>query len=196
MTTTDTQVARIRVDQIRAHGTNVRKELGDLRDLADSVQRFGIMQPTTVEKRADHWLLRDGHRRVAVATMLGIDRIPAVIHGEHLDDDEWLTHAVHHNQRRRQMDKADRAHAVHKMREAGMSWDGIAREFGVTTTSVQRWLHPPERRARDLRIARTHVAAFVAAWREARGVGTTDVLDAIEAALADGDFAAHHPPAP
>ncbi|WP_346007425.1 ParB/RepB/Spo0J family partition protein [Janibacter terrae] len=197
MTTTDTQVARIRVDQIRAHGTNVRKDLGDLRDLCDSVQRFGIMQPITVEKRADHWLLRDGHRRVAVATMLGLDRIPAVIHGEHLDDDEWLTHAVHHNQRRRQMDKADRAHAVHKMREAGMSWDGIAREFGVSASAVQKWISPRERdRSRDKAVRLTALTSWLAAWTDAVEQGQAapgDVIDALRGLVATGTVTEHLP---
>ena len=195
--TTDTHVARIKVDSIRAHGTNVRKNLGDLRDLAESVRRFGIMQPITVEKRPDHWILRDGHRRVAVATMLGLDRVPAVIHGEHLDDDEWLTHAVHHNQRRRALDKADKVHTVQRMREAGMTWDGIAREFGVSTSAVRQWIRPSE--VRDRRSDRVNVstlAAFVGSWREAveRGQASDrDAFDALVRAIETRCFEPHAP---
>lgn len=180
--TTDTQVARIKVSLIRAHGTNVRKDLGDLRDLEESVRRFGVMQPITVEKRPDHWLLRDGHRRVAVANMLGLDRIPAVIHGEHLDDDEWLTHAVHHNQRRRALDKADKAHAVQRMREAGMTWDGIAREFGVSASAVQKWVTPTVTRDRRTdRVNLSTLSAFVTSWRTAVDRGQASEAEAFDA---------------
>lgn len=201
MSVTDTTVARIRTGLIRAHSTNVRKDLGDLRDLAESVKRFGIMQPITVEKRPDHWLLRDGHRRVAVATMLGIDRIPAVIHGEHLDDDEWLTHAVHHNQRRRSLDMADKAHAVRKMREAGMSWDGIAREFDVSATAVQSWLRPQEQRDRDRgrhkRVSVTALDSWLTAWTDAIEHGTAnpgDVMAALRGLVTTGTITEHLPP--
>lgn len=199
----DTTVARIKTSQIRAHGTNVRKDLGDLRDLCESVQRFGIMQPVTVEKRPDHWLLRDGHRRVAVATMLGIDRIPAVIHGEHLDDDEWLTHAVHHNQRRRSLDRADKVHTVTKMRAAGMSWDGIAREFDVSASAVQKWITPPAARDRSGRgtqaVRLTALTSWFTAWTDAieSGAATTDdVMAALRGLVDTGHTTEHLPPGP
>lgn len=202
MTTADAQVARIKASQIRAHATNVRKDLGDLRDLEESIRRFGILQPITVEKRPDHWLLRDGHRRVAVATMLGLDRIPAVIHGEHLDDDEWLAHAVHHNQRRKQLDHADRAHAVTKMRDAGMTWDGIAREFGVSASAVQSWIKPRDQvvrhRERSKRVSVTALDSWLTAWTEAIEHGeadASDVMTALRGLVATGTITEHMPPA-
>lgn len=199
MSRDDTQVARIKVTQVRAHATNVRKELGDLRDLAESIQRFGIMQPITVEHRPDHWLLRDGHRRIAVATMLGIERVPAVIHREHLDDDEWLTHAVHHNHRRRQLDKDDRAHTVKRMREAGKTWEGIGHEFGVSAKAVQRWVTPQEPRTQGTQrrsVGLGTVARFAGAWKEAVDCGRVSAEDALVAlveATESGHFKDHQP---
>lgn len=200
MRSEDTKVARIKVAQVRAHATNVRKDLGDLRDLEESIQRFGIMQPITVEHRPDYWLLRDGHRRIAAATMLGIERVPAVIHREHLDDDEWLTHAVHHNHRRRQLDKDDRAHAVKRMREAGKTWEGIGHEFGVSAKAVQRWVNPQgprERQARRRSVGLGTVARFAGSWKAAVDSGQVSAEDALAAlvqASESGRFSDCQPP--
>lgn len=194
----EVKVARVAVARVRAHGTNVRKDLGDLRDLTDSVQRFGVMQPVIVEERGDHYRLRDGHRRIAVAQLLGLARVPAVIHTEALEDDEWLTHAVHANEHRRQLDQRDRVHAITKMRDAGMTLDGIAREFGVSRSTVDRWLAPtrPTRPPGRIRVHGGQLRAFTTAWRTAIESGTAsahDLLAALDSIARTGDTAAAHP---
>ena len=57
--------------------------------LADSVQSFGFLSPINLGDDGRIW---DGHHRLCVAVMLGIDRIPARDcweEWEDEDEDEW-----------------------------------------------------------------------------------------------------------
>jgi ParB/RepB/Spo0J family partition protein len=140
----DVRVGRVPIDSIDYHQHNVRVDLGDLRDLTTSIQRFGVMQPVVLERRGDRLRIRAGHRRVAAARLAGLTRIPALIHGDALEDDEWLTAAVHENTRRRGLDDADRARTVNAMRTEGMTWDAIGDAFGVTAATARRYLADPD----------------------------------------------------
>lgn len=145
--TQDIRVGRVPIDAIEFHQHNVRVDLGDLRDLTESIRRFGILQPVILEQRGQRLRIRAGHRRVAAARLAGLGHIPALIHGEALDDDEWLTAAVHENTRRRGLDMADRRRAVTAMRARGMTWDGIGDAFGVTGAAIRKTVETPLDRA-------------------------------------------------
>jgi ParB/RepB/Spo0J family partition protein len=132
------RVGRVCIDLIDYHRHNVRVDLGDLRDLVDSIKRFGIMQPVVLEQRGQRFRIRAGHRRVAAARLAGLDRVPAIIHDDALEDDEWLTAAVHENTRRRSLDRADRARTVEAMRKVGMRWEAIADALGVAPATARR----------------------------------------------------------
>ena len=200
MSAGEVKFARVRVSEVRAHSTNVRKDLGDLRDLCSSIEELGVLEPIHVEQWDDHWRLRDGHRRHAAATILNLTRIPAVIHADCLEDDEWLTAAVHHNQRRRQLDRADQVHTVLAMRAAGKSWDGIARDFGVSVNTVRSWVEPrtPSTTSRrPTRVSVRSLAAVTTAWRRELEEGRVDVgdfFDALDRITATGQIQECYPP--
>lgn len=139
MTKPDVQVGRVSLDAIDYHRHNVRTDLGDLRDLTASIRQFGVMQPVVLERRGDRLRIRAGHRRVAAARLAGLERIPALIHGDALEDDEWLTAAVHENTRRRGLDDNDRARAARAMRAEGMTWRAIGEAFGVSDMTARRY---------------------------------------------------------
>ena len=44
-------VAYVPLERLRAHPDNVRRDLGDLRELTDSIHRQGVLQPLRVEHR-------------------------------------------------------------------------------------------------------------------------------------------------
>ena len=58
---------RLRIDEIIV-GDRVRKDMGDLKSLADSMQRHGLLHPVVV--KTDHTLIA-GHRRIEAAKMAG-----------------------------------------------------------------------------------------------------------------------------
>lgn len=139
--TADIKVGLVRVEEIRFHPHNVRQDLGDLRSLAASIEQYGVMQPVVVERHGAGLRLRAGHRRLAAAKIIGLTRIPAVIHSDALDDKDWLIHAVQENTMRRDMNAADRRRVVARLRELGCSWSGIGVAFGVSGQAVHAWVH-------------------------------------------------------
>ena len=87
------KAALVRIDQIRFHPANIRRELGDLRDLSNSIRRYGVLQPVVLERFGDTLRLRMGHRRVAAAQLAGLRMVPALIHSEPLDERSFLLQA-------------------------------------------------------------------------------------------------------
>jgi ParB/RepB/Spo0J family partition protein len=135
----DLRVGLVRVDDVQFHPHNVRTDLGDLRSLAQSIANFGVLQPIVVERYGDKLRLRAGHRRLAAAKIIGLTRMPAIIHAEALDQLEWLENAIQENVMRADMDRADRRRAINALRRLGCNWQGIAETFGVTTATIRTW---------------------------------------------------------
>ena len=181
------RVGRVPIDVCDVHPHNIRRDLGDLRSLTESIRRYGIMQPIVVETRGERLRLRAGHRRLAAARLAGLDRIPAIIHGQALDNDEWLVHSVQENVIRRGLDSKERADVVHALRAEGMTWDGVAETFGVSVTAVRNWTTPgaAERKKRvrsnvSCATLRTRIDELSAAV-DAGEIDAVGVLDAIAA---------------
>lgn len=68
--------------QVRPAPHNIRLEVGDVTELADSIKGQGIIQPLTVGPHPDlegDYILIAGHRRLAAAKKAGLDTVPCVI---------------------------------------------------------------------------------------------------------------------
>lgn len=144
MTDPKITVARVPVAIIRFHPRNVRRDLGDLRGLADSIARYGVMQPIVVERMGQQLRLRAGHRRVAASKLAGVKHIPAVVHGEPLDDADWIMQALHENTFREGLTDQERREAIEDLLAAGCTQAGIAEGLSVSVSTVKRWLADPE----------------------------------------------------
>lgn len=178
MSTAAPTIALVRLDQVVFHPHNVRQDLGDLRALTASIKRHGVMQPVVVEKHAGRLRLRAGHRRTAAARLAGLARIPAVIHDEALEEDEWLIASVQENVHRQQLSKEERRRTVQALLDLGCTRTGIAEAFGVTVSAIGSWLQDDVDRAnkqrasqqlrgwKDGRLTGPKVRALVAEWRE------------------------------
>lgn len=174
----------VRLDDIRAHPSNIRRNLGDLRHLADSIRQHGILTPVILERHGPALQIRDGHRRVAAAHMAGLERVPAIVHVHELDLDEWLTQAVVVNNQRRGQTAAERADSARRMVALGVTRRAIAEAYEVAERSVNRWLagpvapRPPRPRST---VGRRLLVEFIARWRTAADDQTVgEVLDDLE----------------
>jgi len=137
--TSNMKAAIVPVDRIQFHNHNVRRDLGDLRELADSIRRHGVVTPIVLERRGETFRIRDGHRRVAAAQIAGLSRIPAFVHGEALEDADWVVNSIQANHQRRGLNKAERRDTIERLRNDGLTWEEIAEEFGASLATVQRW---------------------------------------------------------
>jgi ParB/RepB/Spo0J family partition protein len=93
-------IAHIPIDLIDI-GDNVRTEIGDLEDLAKSIEQFGVMQPVRVRSAGDRYALVFGQRRVLAASLAGHSSVPAIVEStETAPLDRSLEQLVENLQRR------------------------------------------------------------------------------------------------
>lgn len=131
--------ALVRVEDVEFHPRNVRRDLGDLREMTNSIARFGVMQPIIVEAHGRKLRLRAGHRRLAAARLAGLARIPALVHAEALPEGEWIVQALHENTMRRNLDPGERADALKRLRVLGHTWREIAESLGISEATAHKW---------------------------------------------------------
>lgn len=78
---TESQVLQLPVEAISPNPCQPRTEFDPrpLAELADSIRRFGILQPLTVRRAADGgWELVAGERRLRAAKLAGLDTVPCL----------------------------------------------------------------------------------------------------------------------
>lgn len=136
------QVGQISVAKIAAHPSNIGRDLGDLRDLAQSIKEKGILVPVIVERHGDRYRLRDGHRRIAAANIAGRSLTTAVIHTEPLDEADWLIESIDYNVRRKGYTDEDKRRVAIRLIELGATKGAIAEAFGVPWAKIQRLVDP------------------------------------------------------
>jgi ParB/RepB/Spo0J family partition protein len=73
------ELREVMVDQIRQSDSPVRRQMGDLAALAESMQDYGLQQPIAVRLEGNQLVLTSGLRRVAAARLLGWTTIPAFV---------------------------------------------------------------------------------------------------------------------
>jgi ParB family chromosome partitioning protein len=133
------KVANVPLDRLRAHPRNVRQDLGDIRELTESIRQRGVLVPLMAERRGDMLRILHGHRRAAAAELAGLRKVPCLVVAEHTDADAILV-MLDENENRRNLTPAERQRAVLALRdEFGMKMPEIAQRLGISESSAYRW---------------------------------------------------------
>lgn len=76
-----TRVEQVATSAISPHPNNVRRALGDLKELADSIKAKGLLQPLVVAPngKPGKYILIAGHRRLAAAKSAGVKDVTVVV---------------------------------------------------------------------------------------------------------------------
>lgn len=122
------------IAQLSVSGDNMREDVGDLVELADSITRYGILQPLVVEAEAGGFAVVCGHRRLAAARRAGLKEIPVVV--RELSDDERLALMIVENVHRKHLSPLEEAHAFEKLGERGMSQREVAETIDKSQSYV------------------------------------------------------------
>jgi ParB/RepB/Spo0J family partition protein len=72
------QLQQLKVKEILVV-SNIRQELRDIPELADSIKKVGLQQPLTVRKHKGGYALTDGHRRLAAVKLAGLEKVDAYV---------------------------------------------------------------------------------------------------------------------
>lgn len=116
----------IEVDKIKPNPHQPRRDFNEegLRELANSIREFGILQPIVVSKleqeteigTAVHYQLIAGERRWLAAKLVGLERVPAIVRNIDLDK-ERLELAIVENVQRADLNPIEAARAYAKLQD-------------------------------------------------------------------------------
>ncbi|WP_434600080.1 ParB/RepB/Spo0J family partition protein [Streptomyces sp. A5-4] len=143
---------RLSLTRIAHNPFNPREELKAVEEMADSLTARGVIQPLTVVTRAAflgahpgheaalesaEFVVVDGNRRLAGATMAGLDDVPVHIDDSLAEDadtllESALTAAVQHEN----LDPLDEAKALQRLVEVHGSQRAVARALGKSSPWV------------------------------------------------------------
>src|SRR2546421_290044 len=101
----------IEVDKVKPNPFQPRREFDELRlkDLADSIRMYGILQPLVVTRKEVHkedgglaveYELISGERRLRASKLAGLTQVPALIRAKEDDDRVKLELAIIENLQR------------------------------------------------------------------------------------------------
>lgn len=140
----------IAIADIEANPNQPRREFNEhsLRDLAESIEAHGIIQPITLRKvRASKYQIISGERRFRASQRVGLTELPAYV--READDRALLEMALVENIQREDLNPLEVSMSFqHLMEECGMTQDVLAQRVGMARSSVAnylRMLELPER---------------------------------------------------
>lgn len=106
-----------------------------LKDLADSIEIHGLLQPILVRKAAIGYEVIVGERRVRACKLLGWEKIPAVI--RNVDDKEAAEFALIENLQREDLHVFEVAEGYQRLlREFELTQEELAERLGVSQANI------------------------------------------------------------
>jgi len=141
-------IFHIEADKIKPNPFQPRKEFdeGKLRELADSIRQYGVLQPLVVTRRevekedggiAVEYELIAGERRLRASKLAGLAQVPAVIRASEDNDMMKLELAIIENLQREDLNPIDRAVAFKRLAdEFGFKHIEIAKKVGKSREYV------------------------------------------------------------
>ena len=129
----------VEVEKVRPNPYQPRTEFDEakLKDLADSIRQYGVLQPLTVtrheEEREDggiitYYELIAGERRLRASKLAGVREVPVVIRSKEESDRTKLELAIIENLQREDLNAIDRARAFER----------LAKEFTLNNAEIGR----------------------------------------------------------
>lgn len=134
-------VRDVPIDAISTHPDQPRRTFDpdDLRQLAESIAQFGVLQPVIVSPAASGYTLLAGERRLRAAVMAGLDVIPVVVRSA--NDIEQLEVALVENIQRADLNAVEEARAFQHLIDAfGLTQERLAARVGRSRPAVANTL--------------------------------------------------------
>lgn len=175
------RILYISIENIKPNPAQPRKQFDSesLRELADSISKYGILQPLSIRKRNGFYELIAGERRLRAARIAGFTEVPCVLLG--VDREQSSVLSLIENLQRRDLDFIEEAEGIARLiLSFGLSQEEAARRIGKSQSAVANKLrilkHPQEilDRLRQYGMTERHARALLRLENE------QDRLDALE----------------
>ena len=127
----------IPIDKIRPNPDQPRKNIGDVRELADSIREKGVLEPLLVRymPREDTYYIISGERRYHASQAAGLHELPCI--EKIADDAETLELALIENLQRKDLTPFEEADGLQRLADQfDYTHDDIAKKIGRARSSV------------------------------------------------------------
>lgn len=133
----DNGAVLIDINKIEPNRDQPRKQFDEsaIEELADSIKRYGVIQPLLVQKKDHYYEIIAGERRWRACKKSGVKKVPVII-GEY-DEDEILKIALIENLQREDLNPIEEARAYERLKkDYGLKQDEIAESVAKSRTAV------------------------------------------------------------
>ena len=118
---------------------NIRRSANiDVTELADSIERLGVLQPIIVRPAGRNYEIVAGNLRLKAAKIAGLKSVPAII--KKLNDEEAFVESAVENIQRHTLSPEDEANVYATAYKLFKSQQKVAELFGVSETGVSQQL--------------------------------------------------------
>lgn len=138
--TAEVGLGMVPIDRVLPDPGNLRSDLGDLSELADTIRARGILQPLLVapgEVEGTYRIVM-GHRRHAAAKLAGLDAVPITLQAGPDDRVDRVEAMLIENLQRADLSPLDEGRAFQELIESGWSQRRIAARVGRGQAHVSR----------------------------------------------------------
>ena len=135
------EMAQVSVVSIKPNPTQPRKDFSQesLDELADSIRELGVIQPLTLMRQGEGYIIISGERRWRAAQIAGLRTIPAYI--REVDDTKLHVMALVENLQREDLNPMEVAHCMLRLiEEHGLSQEAMAQLIGMKRPTVANYL--------------------------------------------------------
>src|SRR4051794_19119536 len=125
----------LRLDSLIGHQQNVRKDVGDVTELAASIRQHGLVQPIVVTEHPRYegkYLILAGHRRAAAAATIPLEQVACIIRHDAGVAEDHIALMLVENMQRQNLSPVEKARAMRRLIDHGLSQSEIARRLGTT----------------------------------------------------------------
>lgn len=129
------QIRMIPVDKIDPNPRQARSDMGDLKELMDSIKSKGILEPILVRSLEGRYEIIAGERRFIASKKIGLKEIPCI--EMNVGDNEAMELALVENLQRKDLDAFEEADGLRSLAENyGYSHEEISRKIGKARSTI------------------------------------------------------------
>ena len=149
------RIQRIEIGRITPNGSQPRRHFDEeaLQQLAESIKRYGVLQPLIVRPNGQDYALIAGERRWRAAKIASLKNVPVIVRSA--QEHEQLEIALVENVQRVDLSPLEQAISIERLNQQfNLSLSEIARRLGKATSTVNnivRLLQLPEAAKEALR---------------------------------------------
>ena len=140
-TTPMTQMTEIAISQIIPNPTQPRTQFDEeaLKELSDSIKQLGIIQPITVKKQDENYIIISGERRWRASQLAGLTTLPAYI--REVDDENLHAMALVENIQRQDLNAIEIALGMQRLiDECNLTQEAMAEKVGKKRSTVSNYM--------------------------------------------------------